>query len=84
MMVAGMAVRKGSKNQENAEKVIEYFVNQGQQYFIEKTYEYPTRQGLTPNPIVTVIDSARLAPISQSDLSDVGPTDKMLKELGLR
>jgi len=84
MMVAGMAVRKGSENQENAEKVIKYFLDEGQKYFMDKTYEYPTREGLSPNPSVTVIDPGMLAPISQSHLSDIAPTDEMLKELGLR
>lgn len=84
MMLAGMGIRKNSEQKEKAEKLIGYILEQGQQYFIEKTFEYPTKKGLSPHPNVNQIDPSKLAPINQSHLSDVGPTVKMLQELDLQ
>ena len=84
LMLAGMAIRKGSERTEDANKVIAWMLSEeAQRHFANHNYEYPTRPGVSTHPDVPPVDSLNLAEVDQSWLADLGPTRVMLQELGL-
>jgi len=85
LMLAGVAIRKGTDEADAAEKVVRWMVSdKTQQYFATETYEYPTRPGVETHPGVPALDPAELAAVPQSAMADLGPTRVMLQELGLQ
>ena len=85
MMLAGAGIRKGSKRQKNAEKLLSYLVSaKSQEYFTQNNFEYPTRPGIKPHPDVPPITPDKLAKLKQSHLADLGPTRKLLQDLNLQ
>jgi iron(III) transport system substrate-binding protein len=85
MMLSGAGVRKGSKNEAAALKVVSFLVSEtAQQHFAQETKEYPTRPGVPTHPEVPPIDPAAVAAVSQAALADIAPTRALLQELGLQ
>ena len=83
-MVAGVGIRKGSKNTEAAKAFIEWLVSESSQtYFAQQGFEYPTRVGVATHADVPAITPDQLLDVDQSHLADLGPTRELLKELGL-
>ena len=84
VMLAGMGIRKGSAQKENAEKLLKWMTSpKAQQWFVEKNFEYPTIPGIKEHPDVYQLGADQLANIPQSTLADIGPTKALLKKLGL-
>ncbi|MFT5685208.1 MAG: iron(III) transport system substrate-binding protein [Myxococcota bacterium] len=84
LMLAGMAIRKGTDRTEDANKVINWMLSEeAQRHFALHNYEYPTRPGVSTHPDVPAVDSLSLAEVDQDWLADLGPTRVMLQELGL-
>ena len=84
MMVAGVGIPKSTDAKELAEKVVAYLTAiPAQEYFANKTFEYPTRPNVTTHPDVPDIDLSTLMTVDQAHLADLGPTRVLLKELGL-
>ena len=84
LMVAGVGIRKGSKNTEAAKAFIEWLVSESSQnYFAQQGFEYPTRVGVATHADVPAITPDQLLDVDQSHLADLGPTRELLKELGL-
>ena len=84
LMVAGVGIRKNSKNKEAAKAFINWLLSESSQnYFAQEGFEYPTRPGIKTHPDVTELGADQLATVNQSNLADLGPTRAMLTELGL-
>jgi len=67
--VAGVAIAKHSKKQEQARKLVEYLVSpQGQKQFAEVNLEYPTRQGVPASKEVPAQDTIKVADVPMSQL----------------
>lgn len=85
LMVAGVAVRSGSPQAEQAHKLIEWLISdQAQSNVAQRAWEYPTRPGVAPHPDVADLDKVGLADIAQHDLVELEPAREMLRELGLQ
>ena len=85
MMLAGAAISKHSEQNKEAESLLRWLVSEETQlYFAKHNFEYPTRPGITLHEDVTPVPIERLSNIKQADLSDLGPTRKLLQELGLQ
>lgn len=84
LMVAGVGIRKGSKNQEAALAFVEWLVSESSQtHFAQQGFEYPTRPGVPTHADVPALAPGQLADVDQTHLADLGPTRAMLTELGL-
>ena len=67
--VAGVAISKHSKKQQQAQKLIEFLVSaQGQQQFAKVNREYPTRKGVAASSEVPPADDFRVADIPMYQL----------------
>ena len=85
MMLAGAAISKYSEHNKESESLLRWLVSeQTQLFFAKNNFEYPTRPGIPLHEDVTPVPIERLSEIKQSDLSDLGPTRKMLQDLGLQ
>ena len=85
MMLAGVGIRKGSTNKEQAEKIINYLISvEGQSYFTKNNYEYPTRPNVPTNADVPDLNLNHLMDVPQHHLADLGPTRTLLQELSLQ
>lgn len=83
LMLAGIGMRAGTPRQKEAEKLIEFLLSpEVQNDITQKSFEYPTRTGITPNPQLPSIEALNLAPVQQEWLSDVDPSFKLLQEVG--
>ena len=84
LMLAGMAIRKGSQRTEDASTVISWMLSEeAQRHFANHNFEYPTRPGVSTHADVPALDTLHLAEVNQDWLADLGPTRVMLQELGL-
>ena len=85
LMVSGLGIRAKSPRRAAAEKLLAYLVSEGAQaHFANEVFEYPTVPGIKVHERVPSLDSLNLATVDQSHLADVGPTLKLLQELGLQ
>ena len=85
LMVAGAGIRKGSPNQDAAEKLLGYLVSpKGQSHFAINNFEYPTRPNVQTHPDVPDLDLNSVMDIPQEYLIDIGPTRTLLQELSLQ
>ncbi|MBL4845512.1 MAG: extracellular solute-binding protein [Planctomycetes bacterium] len=85
LMVAGLGIRAKSSNTSNARRLLEFLVRKSsQEYFARETFEYPTVPGIPTHTQVPALETLGLADVDQAHLADVGPTLKLLRELGLQ
>jgi iron(III) transport system substrate-binding protein len=84
IMLAGVALTKQLEHNEAAETFVQFLLSEeGQRYFTEKGYEYPTVAGIAAHPDLPDV-KASLADVDQTKLADVGATITMLKDVGLQ
>ena len=82
--VAGVGVLATAPNPEGAQALAEYLVSeQGQQYFAEKTKEYPLVEGVNAAPEIPPLATLTPPAIDLSDLASLEQTQEMLAEVGL-
>ena len=85
LMIAGVAIRKGSKRVEDALVLVRFLTGEAaQRAFAQDGYEYPTRIGVKTHDDVPALDTLQLANVDQASLTDVAPTLELLRELGLQ
>lgn len=86
IMVSGAGILNTAQNAENAQRFIEFLLSpQGQQYFVDQTYEYPVIEGISTAeqlPPLAELDAVA-ANISLADLADLQGTQDMLLDLGI-
>lgn len=83
MNVSGVAL---TKNQPDADgqAFVDYLLSQeGQEYFRDQTYEYPTVTGIEISPGLPALDTLELPDVDLNDLADLQTTVEMISEAGL-
>ena len=84
ILITGAGIINTSKNEENAKKFLNFMLSPvAQQYFTEKTYEYPLVDKVKANPLLIPIDSINKPSIDMASLDDLAGTQKLLKDVGL-
>lgn len=84
MLANGAATLSTSKNPEGAHRFISFMLSAaGQQYFADKTYEYPLVQGVSTSPLLPALQDLKLFQIDQIKLGDAAGTQKLLRETGV-
>ncbi|WP_436500558.1 iron ABC transporter substrate-binding protein [Actinokineospora sp. HUAS TT18] len=82
---AGVGVLKSSKNKDLANKFAEFLMSaESQQYFADKTAEYPVRAGVTSTEHKLVpLNELQPPNLKLSDLQSLPKTADMLRQVGL-
>ncbi|GIG53860.1 extracellular solute-binding protein [Demequina activiva] len=82
--VAGAALMAGAAEDADAIAFLEYLVSEdGQQYFVEATYEYPLVSGVEAPDGLPEIGSLTNTDLDLSDLDSLSETTALLAEVGL-
>jgi iron(III) transport system substrate-binding protein len=82
-VVAAAAVVDTTKNQEEAERFIEYLLSPAaQRYFLENTYEYPLVAGISGGDMPD-LSSLKPPEIDLSDLTDLQGTLDLMRQTGI-
>ena len=84
VMVAGAGILSTSKNQDAAEKFLEFMLSPvAQQYFASQTFEYPLVEGVKTNLLLRPLAEIKHPNISMKDLVDLEGTQDVLREVGI-
>ena len=84
LMLAGMGIRKSTKNSAESQKLLKWMVSKtAQEWFVQKNYEYPTVPDIPLHSDVLPLSPENLATIPQSHLADIGPPKALLQKFGL-
>ncbi|MFK7160646.1 iron ABC transporter substrate-binding protein [Marinospirillum sp. MEB164] len=86
MNVAGVAVTRHGRNQEQAQQFVRFLISQeAQEYFATEGNEFPVIQGVTQNPLAISYDRAlQVSPdIDLDQLDDLEGTLALLRRAGL-
>lgn len=82
--VAGTAILEPSRNVEQAERLVEFLLQQeAQEYFANETFEYPLASGFEPAADIPALDELETPDLDLSDLEDLEGTLALLQEVGL-
>lgn len=82
--VAGAGVLKTSKNPVAAGNFVNFLLSPAaQQYFAEKTYEYPLVQGIEPSAALPALSEIQTPNLDLSKLDDLQGTLKLLEDVGI-
>jgi iron(III) transport system substrate-binding protein len=82
--VAGAGILKTSKNPVAAGNFVNFLLSPtAQQYFSEKTYEYPLIQGVEPNAALPALSEIQTPNLDLSKLDDLQGTLKLLQDVGI-
>lgn len=82
--VAGVGILDTSKHDATARKFIEYLLSRdAQQYFADKTYEYPLAEGVTPPAGVPALSTLKPPAVDLNGLHDLAGTLALLRETGV-
>ena len=82
--VAGAGVLANSDNPEAARCLVSYLVSDdGQEYFVSQSFEYPLVPGIAPVEGQPAFDELDPPAIDLSDLSSIAETQELLADVGL-
>lgn len=82
--VAGAGLLRGSDHAEQARRFVEYLVQPpAQQFFAERTKEYPLIAGVSPVTDLPALDTLQAPDIDLSDLDTLEQTLAMIQDAGL-
>ena len=84
MMLSGVGITKNAKHKSAAEQFVAFLLSDEiQEHLTTKNFEYPVVHSIKPGPGLEDL-AGRLSLIPQSRLTDIGATQKLLKDVGLR
>ncbi len=84
LLVSGAGILQTSKNQENAQKFLEYMISEtAQDYFANQTFEYPVIEGIDLHPLLKPLSDISIPSISISELADLRKTLSLLRDTGI-
>ncbi len=82
--VAGAGILESSDHKEDAQALIEYLLSKvGQEYFANKTYEYPLTAGISVTEGLPPLESLEPPEVDLSNLDDLAGTIALLQETGV-
>ena len=82
--VAGVGILRTAKHAEQALRFADYLLGrEGQEYFAERTFEYPLIEGVKPRADLVPLDEIQGPEIDLSDLADLQGTLQLLTEAGV-
>ena len=82
--VAGAGILRTSQNSEAAERFVSYLISKdAQQYFADKTFEYPLKEGVKIHSLLIPLAQIGHPNINLSELSDLKVTLELLRETGV-
>jgi iron(III) transport system substrate-binding protein len=82
--IAGVGVLKTAANPANAQTLIDYLLaEEGQQYFSEKTFEYPLAAGVQPDPRLRPLSEIKTPELDLNEIDDLQGTLKLLQDVGV-
>lgn len=82
--VAGVGVLESSKNKDAANQLVKFLLSaQGQEYFAQKTFEYPMAAGVAAYGDLPSIEELNPPAIDLSDLKSLAKTQELLAKTGL-
>lgn len=82
--VAGIGVLESSKNKDAANQFVKFLLSvQGQEYFAQKTFEYPMAAGVAQYSEIPSIKELNPPAIDLSDLKSLAKTQELLAKTGL-
>jgi iron(III) transport system substrate-binding protein len=82
--VAGMAILEPSQNVEQAERLVEFLLEQeAQEHFATETFEYPLAEEMDPEADIPSLAELETPDIDLSNLDDLEGTLALLQEVGL-
>ena len=83
-MISGAGVLNTAKNRKNAESFLQFMLSAGsQQYFTDKTFEYPVVEGIGINQALTPLSEINRPEADMDALGDLQGTLSMLRDLGI-
>ncbi len=84
ILVAGAGILEISKNKRSAERFLSFLLSPAaQQYFAEKTFEYPVIEGVKIPKSLSPLSEIRSPKIMMSDMTDLRGTLKLLRKAGV-
>jgi iron(III) transport system substrate-binding protein len=84
ILVAGAGILETSKNKRSAERFLTFLLSPAaQQYFAEKTFEYPVIEGVEIPKALSPLTEIRSPKIMMSDMTDLKGTLKLLRKTGV-
>jgi iron(III) transport system substrate-binding protein len=84
ILVAGAGILETSKNKRSAERFLSFLLSPpAQQYFAEKTFEYPVTEGVKIPKSLSPLSEIRSPKIMMSDMTDLKGTLKLLRKTGV-
>lgn len=82
--VAGVGILSSSDNKPAAQTLVDYLLSAtGQDYFANKTYEYPLAGGGSPADGLPTLEELQPPKIDLSDLASIAITQELLADVGL-
>jgi iron(III) transport system substrate-binding protein len=82
--VSGAAILKRSKNQDTAQKFVEYLLSEpAQRYFVEQTFEYPMIKGVHGPEGLPALSELNPPNIDPDQLADLQGTLRLLRSTGV-
>jgi len=82
--VAGAGVLANSDNDQAAQCLVSFFVSdEGQEYFVAKTFEYPLVDGIAQAEGLPTLDELDPPTIDLANLSSIAETQELLANVGL-
>ena len=84
ILVAGAGILETSKNKGSAERFLTFLLSPAaQQYFAEKTFEYPVIEGVKIPKSLSPLSEIRSPKIMMTDMTDLKGTLKLLRKSGV-
>jgi len=82
--IAGIGVLESSSNKDAANQLVKFLLSaQGQQYFGQKTFEYPMALGVAPFSSLPTLEELNPPAIDLSNLKSLDETQELLAKTGL-
>jgi iron(III) transport system substrate-binding protein len=82
--VAGVAILSSAKHPDKAQKFVDFMLGkEAQEYFANKTYEYPLADGVKPAGQLKSLEEIKSSKVDLSNLNDLPGTLKLLEETGV-
>jgi iron(III) transport system substrate-binding protein len=83
VLVAGVGLMERSDNKDLAIQFVKFLLSaSGQQYFASQTFEFPLNDQAKPNSLLPALDDISKPGIDLGDLTDLGGTQDLMREVG--